>query len=236
MQKKSPKKYKFSTVKDWPDEDKPREKLLKYGEHTLTNSELLAVILQSGTKGENVLDLSRKILKKFKSFRNMSHIDIDVLKEFKGLGKAKISQIKATLEIARRFNEEKIKDKKNKIKSSKDVVEIFSARFRDLKKEIFKVIFLDSNNRIINVEEVAQGTVNFANPIAREIFHKAFQNFASSVICIHNHPSGKITPSTEDRQFTENLVLGSNCLGIKMLDHIIIGDNDYFSFNDNNLI
>jgi len=210
--------------------------LLKNGEHTLSNSELLAILLRSGVKGESAIDLARKILHKFKAFRHMSSIDISHWKEFKGVGIAKIAQIKAAVEIGRRFGEEEAKENNPKIKSSGDVSEIFSPRMRDLKKELFKALLLNSQNRIIDIVEIIEGTVNQANPVIREILQKALQNFATSIICVHNHPSGDCTPSREDKEFTQELVQAGKILQIKVLDHIIIGDNNYYSFVDEDMI
>ena len=225
------KKSKATGIKSWPKDDRPREKLFKEGEHKLSNTELLAILLRSGVKGESAIDLARKILQKFRTFRNMSHTDIRDWKEFKGLGPAKIAQIKAAIEIGRRFGEEKIEEKP-KIESSKDAVDILMPRMRDLKKEIFKIALLNSQNRIIDIIEVEEGTVNKATPMIREIFQKASQNFATSLICVHNHPSGKITPSTEDREFTKELFKAGKIMQVNVLDHVIIGDDSYYSFAD----
>lgn len=223
-------------INNWPKEDRPREKLLKNGEHTLNNSELLAIILRTGIKGESALDLARRILHKFKCFRNMGKQDLAHWKQLRGLGEAKISQIKAAIEIARRFSEEIIKEKRVKIKSSRDIVSILMPRMRDLKIEVFKVLFLNSQNRIIDMIEIEEGSVNQARPIIREVYQKALREFASSIACVHNHPSGNPRPSREDRQFTRELVKAGEVLFIKCLDHIIIGDGKYFSFSDKGFI
>jgi len=223
-------------IKNWPKEDRSREKLFSCGEHKLTNAELLAILLRTGRKGENAIDLARKILQKFKNFRNISKVDLNSWKEFKGLGIAKIAQIKAALEIGRRFREEEIKEEKLRIKSSKDVVEILMPRMRDLKREVFKVLLLDSQNRIIEIKEIMEGTVNQANPFIREIFYQALQKFATSIICVHNHPSGNPRPSEEDEKFTWRLIKAGEVLEVRVLDHIVIGDNRYFSFSDEGLI
>ncbi len=220
------------TIKEWPVSDRPREKLIKNGEHTLSNSELLAVLLRSGVKGQSAIDLARKILQKFKTFRNLSHTDLAQWKEFKGLGIAKIAQIKAAIEIGRRFREDEVKENQPKIESSKDVVDILMPRMRDLKKEVFKIVLLNSQNRIIDIFDTGEGTVNKANPIIREIFQKVLQNYATSLICVHNHPSGKTEPSREDRDFTKELYQAGNIMQVKVLDHVIIGDNEYYSFAD----
>lgn len=221
----------ISGIKSWPKEDRPREKLFKEGEHKLSNVELIAILLRSGIKGQSAIDLSRKILSKFGTFRNMSHTDIRDWKEFKGLGQAKIAQIKTAIEIGRRFLAED-KQTKGKIKSSKDIADIFIGRMRDLKKEVFKILLLDSRNNIIDTIEITEGTVTQANPIIREIISKALQNFAAGLVCIHNHPSGDPCPSKEDRDFTKELCQAGKVMQINVLDHIIIGDNQYHSFVD----
>jgi DNA repair protein RadC len=230
------KKFSLSGIKSWPEEDRPRERLLKNGEHKLSNTELLAILLRSGTKGQSAIDLSRKLIQKFKTFRNMSHTDLSQWKEFKGLGLAKIAQIKSAIEIGRRFKEEEIKESRQRIQSAKNVVGILMPRMRDLKKEVFKTLFLDAQHRIIDIVEITEGTVNHSSPIIREIFQKALQNFAVSIICVHNHPSGDPSPSKEDKIFTRELVNAGNTVQVKVLDHIIIGDNKSFSFTDNHQI
>lgn len=227
---------KFIPINNWPREDRPREKLLKNGEHTLSNSELLAIILGTGARGESAMDLARMILQKFKAFRNIGRADLDCWRQFRGLGNAKVARIKAAIEIGKRFKEEEIKEDRPKIGSSEDITEILMPRMQDLKKEVFKVLLLNSENRIIDILEAEEGTVNQAKPIIREIFQKAMQNFASFIICVHNHPSGNPSPSQEDREFTQELVQAGNILLVKCLDHIIIGNQDYFSFCDEGLI
>lgn len=237
MEKKSgPRKACGRAIKNWPKDDRPREKLLRNGEHTLSDSELLAILLRTGIKGQSAIDLARTVLRKFKTFRNMSAVDSSHWKEFKGLGAAKIAQIKAAIEIGRRFREEDIKDKKTKIESSDDVAKMLMPRMRDLKKEVFKILLLNSKSVIIDVVEIEEGSVNQANPIIREIFQRALQNSASSIICVHNHPSGDPKPSLEDESFTSNSVQVGKALEIKIQDHIIIGNDKYYSFADEGLI
>ncbi|MGV8057153.1 MAG: DNA repair protein RadC [Smithellaceae bacterium] len=223
-------------IKGWPQDDRPREKLLKKGADTLSNSELLAILLRTGVKGESAIDLARRILDKFGTFRNMSHTDMRGWKEFKGLGPAKIAQIQATLEIGRRFREDEVLSVKQKISSAQDVVGIIMPQMRDLKTEVFKVVYLNSNNRIIDISDAACGTVNQAMPIVREIIHESLQKFAAAIICVHNHPSANIEPSPEDKKFTGELTAAGKLMGIKVLDHIIIGDGNYFSFADGCLL
>ena len=227
---------KITGIRSWPADDRPREKLLKKGARTLSDSELLAILLRTGVKGVSAIDLARKIIDKFGTFRNMNHTDIRDWKEFKGLGPAKIAQIQAALEIGRRFREVEIIKDKQKISSARDVVDVIMPQMRDLKTEIFKVIYLNSNNKIIEISEAANGTVNHAMPIVREIIHSALQKFAAAIICVHNHPSANIAPSPEDKKFTQELNAAGKLMDIKVLDHIIIGDGNYFSFADEGMI
>jgi DNA repair protein RadC len=220
----------------WPQDDRPREKLLKKGANALSNSELLAILLRTGVKGVSAIDLARRIIDKFGTFRNMNHTDIRDWKEFKGLGPAKIAQIQAALEIGRRFREVEILKGKQKISCSKDVVNIIMPQIRDLKTEVFKVIYLNSNNKIIEISDAADGTVNHAMPIVREIIHAALQKFAAAIICVHNHPSANIAPSAEDKKFTQELISAGKLMDIKVLDHIIIGDGTFYSFAEEGVI
>ncbi len=226
------KKAKATGIKTWPEDDRPREKLLKKGPRALSNSELLAILLRTGTNGTSAIDLARKILKKFSTFRNMVHTDVCDWKDFRGLGSAKIAHIQAALEIGRRFREDEASIGKQKVSSAKDIVNILTPQLRDLKTEVFKVVYLDSSNRIIDITNAVTGTVNHAMPIVREIIHSALQKFAVSIICVHNHPSGGIEPSAQDRKFTKELSDAGKLMEIKLVDHIIIGDDNYYSFSD----
>jgi len=226
------KSKKLSGISAWPVDDRPREKLLKKGARSLSNSELLAILLRTGTPGVSAIDLARDVLKKFGTFRNMAHTDARDWKDFKGLGGAKIAHIQAALEIGRRFREDETSVGKQKIKSAKDVAEILMPQMRDSKTESFKVVYLNSNNRIIDIVNVTTGTVNHAMPIVREIIHSALQKFAVSIICAHNHPSGNTEPSIQDKKFTEELVKAGNVMQVRVLDHVIIGDDNYYSFED----
>lgn len=222
----------LSAICQWPNEDRPREKLARYGGQTLSNSELLAILIRTGIRGESAVDLARRILDQFKTFREMSDADVSRWAGIKGLGPAKIAQIKAALEIGRRFREDEHKAQTAKIKSSADLAVILMPSMRDLKKEVFKTVHLNASHQVIAIVEESKGTVNYATPIIREIFQKALEHCAVSIICAHNHPSGDIRPSREDRDFTRKLAEAGRIMQVKVLDHLIIGDNCYFSFAD----
>ncbi len=166
----------------------------------------------------------------------MAHTDVRDWKELKGLGPAKIAHIQSALEIGRRFREDEVSVGKQKIASAKDVVDILMPQMRDLKTEVFKVVYLDNNNRILDIVDAAYGTVDHAMPIVREIIHNALQKFSKSIICAHNHPSANITPSIHDKRFTKELCDAGKLMEIKIMDHLIIGDNEYFSFSDQGLM
>lgn len=221
-----------SGIKSWPQADRPREKLLKNGERSLSNSELLAILLRTGIKGASAIDLARSILDKFGTFRNMGHTDVRDWKQIKGLGAAKIAQIKAAIEIGRRFREDEANKARDKIASAGDMARIIMPQMRDLKNETFKVVYLDSKNGIIDIADAACGTVDRAMPIVREIIHAALQKFAASIICAHNHPSGDPKPSSEDAAFTRELAQACKTMQIRLLDHLVIGDNRFYSFAD----
>lgn len=229
-------KNKQGGIKAWPSDDRPREKLLEKGPAALSNSELLAILLRTGVRGESAIDLARRIIDQFGTFRNMSQTDARDWKAFKGMGPAKIAQIQAALEIGRRFREVEVKQAMKKITSARDVFEFVMPQMRDLKKEVFKVIYLNSDNRIIEMGDAAAGTVNHAIPIVREIIHAALQKFAAAIICVHNHPSGHISPSAEDKKITQELSAAGRLMDVKVLDHIIIGDDRYFSFADEGIM
>lgn len=230
------KKSKSTGIKNWPVDDRPREKLLKKGARALTNSELLAILLRTGIKGSSAIDLARKVMKKFGTFRNMLHVDVRDWKEFKGIGNAKVAHIQSALEIGRRFREDEASTGKQKISSAKDIVDILLPQLRDLKTEVFKVVYLDNNNRIIDITDAAIGTVNYATPIVREIIHLALQKFAASIVCVHNHPSANIAPSTQDKKFTKELSDAGKLMETKLIDNIIIGDGNYYSFSDEGIL
>ena len=219
------------SIKKWPESERPRERLFKYGEHTLSNAELLAVLFQKGSEGMNAVELGREIIVHFKSFRNMSHTDVQELRKFRGMGDAKIAQLRSAFEIARRLMCEK-KQVLGVLNSPKEAAMFLMPRLRDIKKEVFQILLLDSKNNIIDIVEIEEGSVDHAAPQIREIVLKAIQNFAVSIIAAHNHPSGDPEPSEEDIAFTENLKKAGEVLELNVLDHIIIGDNRFYSFAD----
>lgn len=220
---------------NWPADDRPREKLLKYGEHTLSNAELLAILIRTGITGKSAVDIARELLRKFKTLRAMSGVDITEFEQISGLKDAKIAQIKAAIELGRRMMSEE-KAFEGSLKSSSDVADYLMPLMRDLKKELFKVILLDKRNSITNVVDLNMGTVDRVTPSIRDILQTALKYLAPAIIIAHNHPSGDIEPSDSDKSLTHDLIVAASAMELRVFDHIIIGENQYYSFADENLI
>ncbi len=228
--------YKKTGIGSWPEDERPREKLFLYGEHRLSNTELVAILLGSGSAGEDAVALARRIWLRFGGFRKMGHTDPRDWTEFKGLGKAKLARLKAAIEIGRRFAEKEQPLRKTKITGPRDIMTILMPRLRDLKKEVVKVVFLDGGNQVIDIVEITEGTPNQAHPFIREIVCRGLQSFSAGLVAVHNHPSGQTQPSREDREFTAKLKSACNLVGITLVDHLIIGDGRYFSFSEAHLV
>jgi len=221
------------SIRNIPIDEQPREKLIKQGPKYLADSELLAIILRVGNKGKNVIELSREILQRF-SIRDLSEIDYSQIIKFNGIKKAKAAQVIACFELARRLAE--YKSDSLVIKSSKDIAEMLIPELRYKKKEHLMGIYLDNRNKIIRKETVSIGTVDTSLIHPREIFMPAIESGAKSVIIVHNHPSGNPTPSKEDIMVTKKIINAGELLGIEIIDHIIIGDNEYSSFKDKGIL
>lgn len=223
------------TIKSIPADERPQEKMLKYGASSLSNSELLAIILRTGNKHENVIVLAQKILlENGKGLRNIVEGTKDSFKKFNGISNVKAAQLMAISEISKRIST--LKNEKFKISSPNDAAFILMEEMRYYKKEYFKIIILDTKNNIIKISDISVGSLNSSIVHPREVFVEAISNFASSIILVHNHPSGEPQPSKEDIRLTQRLVECGEILGINVLDHIIIGDGQFFSFKEENLI
>lgn len=230
-----PKKTYEKAIPSWPEEDRPREKLLKYGAHTLSNAELLAILIRTGIEGSSAVDLGRELLRKFKTLRALSACDPAELRQIKGLSTAKIAQIKAAVELGRRMMSEE-RALEGPIRSSADVADYLAPLLRDLKHEVFKVVLLDRRNSVLDVGDVDEGDVAATQPSIRKIMLRAAQAYASGLIAVHNHPSGDPTPSEQDKVLTRDLVIAGRAMDIRVFDHLILGDGRYFSFADEGLM
>ena len=222
-------------IREWSEDDRPREKLLKYGEHTLSNAELLAIMIRTGAPGKSAVDIGRELLHKFKSLRSMSGVDTSEFKKITGLKNAKTAQIKAAIELGRRMLSEE-KALEGPLKSSSDVVDFLMPLMRDLKKELFKIVLLDKANHVYEVIDIDLGTLDRVNPSVRDILMTALKYQSPAMILTHNHPSGNVEPSEADKRLTKDLVKAALAMELRIFDHIIIGENCYFSFADEGLI
>ncbi|HPC57232.1 MAG TPA: DNA repair protein RadC [Caldisericia bacterium] len=225
----------YVSIKNWVKEERPREMLIKYGEKNLSLSKLLSIILRTGKEGESAEELAKKILNKYKSLREIDSVSIDELCKIEGIGLAKAAQIKASFEIGKRLMKETSSEKK-KIKSPDDIIdfvsEYYGSYLRDVKKEFFNIILLDIKNKIVDSIELSKGSINASVVDPKEVIKEATLKSASSIILVHNHPSGDTEPSTDDINITKKIKEACDIVGIKVLDHIIIGKNkeDYTSF------
>jgi len=219
------------TIKELPKIERPRERLMRYGPEKLSNSELLAILLRSGKKGENVIELANKILKKFGA-RGLPFLTFNDLKDCPGLGPAKACQIVACFELGKRL----LKDKKAEIYLTPKEIWEELKDLRSHKKEHFIVFYLDSRNQEIRREIVSIGSLNANLVHPREVFEPAVKHTAAQIILAHNHPSGEAEPSEADLEITKRLVAAGKILGIEILDHVLVTKEGFFSFKEKKLI
>jgi len=213
-------------IKDISPENRPRERLEKQGPSVLSDAELLAVILKTGNKDENVIDMSNRLISKY-GFDKLSMCSLTELQEINGIGSAKASQILALFELNKRHSYSKTQGKP--IKTAKDVFEHCSPKLSSLDREHFMILHLDTKNRVIKDEIVSVGALTGTIAHPREVFKSAIKESAHSVILVHNHPSGDPAPSDEDLKMTERLLEAGEILGIKVLDHVIVGKEEWYS-------
>ncbi len=228
--------HKNYTIKELPSTERPREKLYIHGPQALSNEELIAIIIRTGNKNDSAIDLARKVLSKDeRGLVYLRNTTLQELMDTKGIGECKAAQILAAIEIGKRIN---FRDalEKVKINEPSTIANLYMDEMRYLEKEHFRIALLNTKNQIIVTEEISVGTLNASIVHPRDVFMAAIKRNANSMILIHNHPSGDPTPSNEDMNITNRLVDAGNLIGIKVLDHIIIGDNRYISFKEKNLI
>lgn len=216
-------------IKDWPEGERPREKLLQRGAAALTEAELLAIFLRTGIAGKSAVDLSRELLVRFAGLRGLMRASQAEFCAAKGLGAAKYAQLQAVLEIARRHLGETLPSRMP-LNDPRAVRQYLSAQLRDLGHEVFAGLFLDSQHRMIAYEALAQGTLNAASVYPREVVKRALGLGAGAVIFAHNHPSGVAEPSAADRSLTQRLKTALALVDVAVLDHFVVGDGEMVSF------
>ena len=221
-------------LKEIPITERPREKLLKYGKENLSDAELLAIILKTGTKDCNVNELAFKVIRKLNGIEKLKDVSFNTLTSIKGIGTAKAIELLVLSELSRRINRKEV-TKKVKYINPKTIYENSKYLFDNLKQEHFYCLYLNTKKELIERKLLFMGTLNKSIVHPREVFKEAYRLSASSIICLHNHPSGDLTPSKEDIRITDSLIKIGQINGIPVIDHIIISDNGYYSFYENNI-
>ncbi|HCW04451.1 MAG TPA: hypothetical protein DGK91_07950 [Clostridium sp.] len=222
-------------IMDLPVNERPRERLLRYGPENLSNSELLAIILRSGSKGENIINLCNRILTETGGLNGLLTSNAQDFMKLKGVKKAKAAQLLALAEISKRFRSYK-SGEEYRITSPSAVADLVMESMRTLKQEVLKIILVNTKNRVILMKDVSVGSINTSIVHPREVFTEAIKRNATSIIICHNHPSGDPTPSNEDVNITHRLRECGKLIGIQVLDHIIIGNGSYVSMKEKGIL
>ena len=224
------------SIKDWAHDDRPREKLVIKGKGALSDAELVAILIASGNRDESAVELSKRILQSLgNNLNRLAKLSVNDLIKFKGIGEAKAISIIASLELGRRRRTADVLEKA-KIGGSKDAFQILQLKLEDLPHEEFWVMLLNRANKVIDTKLVGRGGVSSTVVDSKVIFSFALESLASAIILAHNHPSGNLKPSNSDIRLTKKIVDAGKIMEVPVLDHIIVGDNDYFSFADEGLI
>ena len=224
------------SIKSWAEEDRPREKLAGQGRRALTDAELIAILIGSGSRDESAVELSKRILHHYGNDLNkLGKASIEELSNFKGIGEAKAISIIAALEIGRRRNDTDSQTVEY-IRGSKDAYNYIKRYLLDLNHEEFWIILLGQNCKILGKELISKGGLNLTIADPKVIFGEALRYSAANIMLVHNHPSGNLKPSQSDIDLTKKVIAGGRLLDIQVLDHLIIGDKGYFSFGDEGVI
>jgi DNA repair protein RadC len=222
-------------IKDWPSDERPREKLLRTGEASLTDAELLAIFFSTGTVGLSALDLAREVIKELGGLSAVLRVDREKFCRTKGLGTAKYVQLQASLEMSRRYLFEK-STQRNALTSPECVRQYLSLKLSNLGHEMFACLFLDNKHRVIEYQEMFRGTLGSASVYPREVVKACLSVNAAAVIFAHNHPSGVAEPSDADIQITDKLKSALALIDVRVLDHVVVGDGEPVSFAERGLL
>lgn len=220
-------------IKDIPDNEKPRERMIKYGVENISNEDLLAITIKTGTRSSSAKHIANLILSQVNDIKELRDYNISKFINIKGIGYVKAIELLAALELGRRVYYEKEISIKTKLNNPDSIYEYFKYKINDKKQEHFYCLYLDNSKKLIDYKMLFVGTINMSLVHPREIFKNAYLLSATSIICLHNHPSGNALPSEEDKRLTSNLVKTGKLLGIEIIDHIIIGDTNFYSFFEN---
>lgn len=223
-------------INDMPLNERPMERFVKFGAEGLSNAELLAILLRTGTRGENIISISTRLLSEVDGLDGLLNISLDDVKKIKGIKTVKACQLMAMIELFKRFNTLRSQRQEYKITSPKDVADLLINEMNSLNQEVLKLILLNTKNVIIGVKDVFKGSLNTSIVHPREIFSEAVKKGSANIIICHNHPSGDPVPSKEDINLTVRLKKCGELMGIGLLDHIIIGNNKYISLKEKGII
>ncbi len=224
------------TMRDTPLSERPRERLVRYGADKLSGEELLAILISRGTAGVPVKDIAHELMVRFGSVAAIAEATVEELKQIPGIGTAKACQLKAAFELARRSQEADGVSERKELTNPEAVVRLVNPLLAERKKESFFTVLLDARNRHIRTEKISVGSLDATVAHPREVFNPAVHDHAAAIIVVHNHPSGDPTPSGEDIQLTHRIAEAGKVLGIKLLDHVIIAGNNYYSFRSHGLV
>lgn len=216
------------TINDWPEAERPREKLLAKGANSLSDAELLALFLRTGTRGKTAVDLGRELLSRFGGLRQLLETPPQQLAAIDGMGPARATQLTAILELGQRYLDSGLR-RERALTDPAQAGRYLKARLRAYRYEVFACLYLDNHHQMIAFEELFRGTIDSAAVYPREVVRRSLEHNASAVIFAHNHPSGVAEPSQSDRHITEQLVKALSLMDIRVLDHLVIGDNDWAS-------
>lgn len=222
-------------LRDIPQEQRPRERMLHYGAGALSHAELLAILLRTGTRQESAIHVAQRILSEAGSLRSLVDLSIEELVQIKGVGPAKAVQLKAGIELGQRLSQSRLPSNPA-IRSPRDAADLLMEQLRYLQKEHFVCLFLNTKNHVIAQETLSIGSLNAAVVHPREVFRAAIKCSSASLICAHNHPSGDPTPSPEDIKLTKRLLEAGEIVGIEVLDHVVIGDGKFVSLKEQGFI
>jgi DNA repair protein RadC len=223
-------------INDIPKNERPMERLIKFGADSLTNAELLAILLRTGTRGENIISISTRLLSQVDGLDGLLNISLDDIKKIRGIKTVKACQLMAMTELFKRFNTLRSQRQEYKITSPRDIADLLINEMNSLNQEVLKLILLNTKNIIIGVKDVFKGSLNTSIVHPREIFSEAVKKGSANIIICHNHPSGDPTPSKEDINLTIRIKQCGELMGIGLLDHIIIGNSKYISLKEKGII
>ena len=234
MEKEKTKAGEVSSIRSWPAEERPRERLIRMGPESLSEAQLLAILLRTGRKSTSAVEMACQLLTRAGGLSALKQMTASEICSMRGIGPAKAAQILAALELGRRSMAGPL-PAGTQFPSSRQIFDHYYPLLKDMKREVFKLLLLDGKNRLVKDVHISTGSLSLTIVHPREVFKPAVRESAAAVILLHNHPSGDPSPSPEDRELTRRLIEAGRIMGIRVLDHVVIGDGRYFSFADRGL-